>query len=227
MSSEPTQVGSATGTPKTFEFTKRKRWADLLVTELADGTNLVLSKTRIILYCAPVITEMTGWKSADLLELSTYVDIKMDNDNLQRRHTELSKRLPQKAVTSPMTVAPIQVYATSPIQSTSNSTIQSGIDASSSYHPPSGSDLTEIDALLGTSFNNSLFTGASVPPVNLSLEDDNEDPARRKKLKKMTAGEQYGPLGPKTLCNACGLRWAKQTRTGKVEDTGDNVQYES
>lgn len=67
MSSEPIQAGSATGTPKTFEFTKRKRWADLLVTELADGINLILSKMRVILYCAPVITEMTGWKSADLL----------------------------------------------------------------------------------------------------------------------------------------------------------------
>lgn len=28
-----------------------------------------------------------------------------------------------------------------------------------------------------------------------------------------------GPLGPKTLCNACGLRWAKQTR--KFDDTSE------
>lgn len=26
-----------------------------------------------------------------------------------------------------------------------------------------------------------------------------------------------GPLGPKTLCNACGLRWAKQVRRGGEE----------
>ncbi|KAH0583700.1 Cutinase gene palindrome-binding protein [Termitomyces sp. J132] len=325
MSSELTQVNSATGTPKTFEFTKRKRWADLLATELADGINLILSETCIILFCAPVIAEMTGWKNADLLEcdfleliatpedrtafrdtfdesahsnsgllayvrincseklpsypftakdvlfeirgrprltdtenlvffltikpypsrntesLGTYVDIKLDNDNLQRRHTELSKRLPQKAATSPMTLTPIQIYATSPIQSTSNTT-QSGIDASSSYHPPSGSGLTEFDALLGTPFDSSLFTDAPVPPANPSPgEDDNEDTSRRKKFKKISAGEQYvcitcgrtdspewrkGPLGPKTLCNACGLRWAKQTRTGKVEDAGDNAQYD-
>lgn len=106
----------------------------------------------------------------------------MDNDSLQRRHTELSKRLPQKAATSPMTVTPIQIYATSPIQPTSNA-IQSGIDASSSYHPPSGSSLTEFDALLGTSFDSNLFTGAPVPPVNPSLgEEDNEDASRRKKV---------------------------------------------
>jgi len=28
-----------------------------------------------------------------------------------------------------------------------------------------------------------------------------------------------GPLGPKTLCNACGLRWAKQAR--KLDDTSE------
>ena len=103
----------------------------------------------------------------------------MDNDNLQRRYTELSKRLPQKAATSPMTVTPIQIYATSPIQSIS----QSGIDVSSSYQPPSGSGLTEFDALLGTSFDNSLFTDAPVPRINSSLgEDDSEDASRRKKV---------------------------------------------
>lgn len=28
-----------------------------------------------------------------------------------------------------------------------------------------------------------------------------------------------GPLGPKTLCNACGLRWAKQMR--KYDDPAE------
>ena len=28
-----------------------------------------------------------------------------------------------------------------------------------------------------------------------------------------------GPSGPKTLCNACGLRWAKQMR--KIDEPGD------
>lgn len=32
-----------------------------------------------------------------------------------------------------------------------------------------------------------------------------------------------GPGGPKTLCNACGLRWAKKLRTDKSgETTSDN-----
>lgn len=29
-----------------------------------------------------------------------------------------------------------------------------------------------------------------------------------------------GPTGPKTLCNACGLRWAKRVRTNKGEEAG-------
>ncbi|KAG6814558.1 hypothetical protein H0H92_000086 [Tricholoma furcatifolium] len=272
--------------PKTFEFTKRKRWADLLVTELADGINIILSQTCTILYCAPIVTEITGWKSTDLIDsedqnmfrasfeasinntspllayirincvgtsasypfppknmlfevqghpspttaegilffavmkpfpsrntesLSTFVDIKMDNERLQRRHMELHQRLPQKTVVSPLTVAPIQIYATSPINLSSSAQI--GVDSSRA------------------SVDSNLFNGGVVPPANLSslVEDEIEDTSRRKKLKK-AAGEQYGPLGPKTLCNACGLRWAKQARTGnlKVEEAAvdSNIQYE-
>ncbi|KAG6917917.1 hypothetical protein DXG01_000354 [Tephrocybe rancida] len=270
--------GYCSGTPKTFEFTKRKRWADLLVTELADGINLILSATCTILYCAPAMTEITGWKSVDLLDcdfleliatpddqtnfrtsfdaslhdnspllsytrincsdelpsypytprdmifevqgephsteaegdlffitmkpfpsrntesLDTYVDIKTVNDRLQSKHAELSKRLPQKPTASPLTVAPIQIYATSPIHPPYNSSSQPGIDVFSSYHPPSGSGLTGFDALLGTTFDSSPFTGAPAPQPNSSPfgDDENEDGSRRKKLKKMTIGEQYG-----------------------------------
>jgi len=65
------------------------------------------------------------------------------------------------------------------------------------------------------------------------MEDD-EDPAKKKKMqKKVQSTEQYvcitcgrtdspewrkGPLGPKTLCNACGLRWAKQTKVQKITE---------
>ncbi len=33
-----------------------------------------------------------------------------------------------------------------------------------------------------------------------------------------------GPLGPKTLCNACGLRWAKKARKTGDEGEGDAGQ---
>jgi len=61
------------------------------------------------------------------------------------------------------------------------------------------------------------------------IEEDEE--SRRKKLKKapqyvcITCGRtdspewRKGPQGPKTLCNACGLRWAKKSR--KLEGGSD------
>lgn len=54
--------------PLTFEFTKRKRWADLLISELADGINMILSTSRKVLYCGPAITELIGWRDVDFLD---------------------------------------------------------------------------------------------------------------------------------------------------------------
>jgi PAS domain-containing protein len=54
--------------PVTFEFTKRKRWADLLMKELADAIILVLSPTRKVLYCGTAVTELLGWKDEELID---------------------------------------------------------------------------------------------------------------------------------------------------------------
>ncbi len=54
----------------TFDFTKRKRWADLLLTELVDNIVFVLSTQGKILYCGHAITELLGWKEVDLLDIS-------------------------------------------------------------------------------------------------------------------------------------------------------------
>ncbi|KAF9038814.1 hypothetical protein BDZ89DRAFT_1129573 [Hymenopellis radicata] len=53
----------------TFEFTKRKRkrWVDLLITELADTIIIVLSTDCKILYCGTSVHERLGWRDADLL----------------------------------------------------------------------------------------------------------------------------------------------------------------
>ncbi len=55
------------GPSSTFEFTKRKRWADLLITELADTIIIVLSTDCKILYCGTSVHELLGWRDADLL----------------------------------------------------------------------------------------------------------------------------------------------------------------
>jgi len=77
-------------------------------------------------------------------------------------------------------------------------------------------------------------------PTVSSLEDDGDTEPRRKKPKKSFGGEQYicntcgrtdspewrkGPHGPKTLCNACGLRWAKKVRKyEEATEAGDANQ---
>lgn len=325
-SSDPVQAGCST--PKTFEFTKRKRWADLLITELADGINFILSESCIVLYCGPAVTEITGWKDTDFLDRdftdfiettddqatfrasfdeslqqnsglhsfvrikctgnlpsysttfpedmlfeirgeprstdtegaflfvmakpypsrnteiqNTYLDLKMENDRLQRRRLELSNRLPKKLPSLPP-IMPGHIYATpSRIHGTSTAGGLLGIDASGSYYPSTFGGLPGFDTLLSSSFNSTLYEGSTYRPPFQGLigGDENEEGSRRKKVKKTPAGEQYvcvtcgrtdspewrkGPLGPKTLCNACGLRWAKQTRIGKFVDNpqvGDGV----
>lgn len=63
--------------------------------------------------------------------------------------------------------------------------------------------------------------------------ENDEDGMARKKVRKTFGAEQHvcvtcgrtdspewrkGPLGPKTLCNACGLRWAKRVKTNPRKD---------
>jgi len=54
--------------PSTFEFTKRKRWADLLITELTEVIILILSTQCQILYCSAAVKELLGWRDEDLID---------------------------------------------------------------------------------------------------------------------------------------------------------------
>lgn len=54
--------------PSTFEFTKRKRWADLLITELTEAIILILSTQCQILYCSAAVKELLGWRDEDLID---------------------------------------------------------------------------------------------------------------------------------------------------------------
>jgi len=53
----------------TFEFTKRKRWADILITGLTDVLILILSPEGKVLYCGTAVTELLGWNETDVLDL--------------------------------------------------------------------------------------------------------------------------------------------------------------
>lgn len=54
--------------PTNFEFTKRKKYADLLITELAEAIVLVLSSQCKVLFCGSAVTELLGWRDEDLID---------------------------------------------------------------------------------------------------------------------------------------------------------------
>ncbi|KAK7040897.1 white collar 2 type of transcription factor [Paramarasmius palmivorus] len=72
MSAPSTSTHPISSSPSTnngtFEFTKRKRWADLLVTEIADANLFILSSSFRILYCGGAVTELLGWREVDIVD---------------------------------------------------------------------------------------------------------------------------------------------------------------
>ncbi|KZP12714.1 hypothetical protein FIBSPDRAFT_921787 [Athelia psychrophila] len=54
--------------PSSFEFTKRKKYADLLISELTDAIQLILSLECKVLFCSPAVTELLGWRDEDLID---------------------------------------------------------------------------------------------------------------------------------------------------------------
>ncbi|KAG8696639.1 blue light receptor [Ceratobasidium sp. 394] len=58
----------STKPPPVFEFTKRKKWADILISELSGSLLLVLNPSAHILWASPAIAEQLGWRDEELLE---------------------------------------------------------------------------------------------------------------------------------------------------------------
>ena len=55
-------------TAQVFEFTKRKKWADILISELPDTVTLILDADGQIQYVAPNATDVLGWQVEELSE---------------------------------------------------------------------------------------------------------------------------------------------------------------
>lgn len=66
-----------------FEFGKRKRWADLVITELVDVLLLVLSSQGKVLYCGNGLKDLLGWKDVDLIDYD-FADLLNGAFNLSR-----------------------------------------------------------------------------------------------------------------------------------------------
>jgi hypothetical protein len=59
--------------PSTFEFTKRRQWADLLVTELAGTVILILNPTgNAIWFCGAAVHELLGWTDDELVDMDVF-----------------------------------------------------------------------------------------------------------------------------------------------------------
>ncbi|CAE6412474.1 unnamed protein product [Rhizoctonia solani] len=70
MASKPTGV---------FEFTKRKKWADILISELSGSALLVLNNADNILWASPAILELIGWREDEISERA-FRDFLHDDD---------------------------------------------------------------------------------------------------------------------------------------------------
>ncbi|KAH9079162.1 hypothetical protein EDB83DRAFT_2341012 [Lactarius deliciosus] len=80
-SSRAVQLQSSPHPTPPWEFTRRKRWADLIVTELSEAIVLVLSPGRKVLYCNPSVREMLGWLDDDLVDMD-FTELVNVNDRL-------------------------------------------------------------------------------------------------------------------------------------------------
>ncbi|HEV7737713.1 MAG TPA: PAS domain-containing protein [Chlamydiales bacterium] len=50
------------------EFTKRKRWAETLFSEISETLILIVSPSFKVLYCGAAIVELLGWKEDQLVD---------------------------------------------------------------------------------------------------------------------------------------------------------------
>lgn len=71
MSAQPTKrVSSANNNnATTFEFTRRKKWTDILLSELPDTVLFVLDFTRVIQYANPGASEALGWDVEEMVDM--------------------------------------------------------------------------------------------------------------------------------------------------------------
>ncbi|KAE9395386.1 white collar photoreceptors-like protein [Gymnopus androsaceus JB14] len=292
-SSSPLNQKQPAGQIPAFEFTKRKRWADLLINELSDTCIFVLSSTLQILYCSPAIGDLLGWKEVDIIdhefteliisedqqtfcdafneslggkkEMLAYVRLICSGSATSQPFTPNKEVLfeikgyprfivednPSSgcecffAMAKPYLSRNVAMLNTMMDLKLENEYLQTKLKALKAKHQSSSSSLYSTSSALFSrqqadnsspfylgsdqvknSPTRSTFDSSALSGTN-PVDDEADEGKKKKKLKKIHSTEQYvcvtcgrtdspewrkGPLGPKTLCNACGLRWAKQMR---------------
>ncbi|KAL4067776.1 white collar 2 type of transcription factor [Scleroderma citrinum] len=179
--------------------------------------------------------------SRNVAMLNTFLELKIENERLQQRLAELRLHTASPAVPSPGNLVPTGYLRGAP-NIRMGATDMSGLyHHSAHYH---SSNATYDDMMQQTNQTRGIgYDSQGTHPFRtqypsssgMQPEDDiGDDTSRRKKMRKMHGGEQHvcvtcgrtdspewrkGPQGPKTLCNACGLRWAKEVRSKGDENS--------
>ncbi|KAI6132010.1 white collar 2 type of transcription factor [Pisolithus croceorrhizus] len=327
----PSSSSNASQIPSTFEFTKRKRWADLLINELSDAIIFVLSGDAKVWFCGRAIIELLGWRDTELIDrnflefvnaedqqafhvafqdslhtrkemnsyvrlqckngfamqhypqsqvlfelkgyplylenetsprcflavakpypsrnvamLNTFLELKIENERLQRRLAELRVRTCSPTIpTAESSTSTSNGYTSHGLPTAGGSA--AGVSRSypqvaqathyQSSRQPWDDFAQQANQIRATGYDPHsahLVRGQHSSSGTQPVEDACDDTSRRKKMRKSHGAEQHvcvtcgrtdspewrkGPQGPKTLCNACGLRWAKEVRNKGEENS--------
>ncbi|KAH7889540.1 white collar 2 type of transcription factor [Phlebopus sp. FC_14] len=173
------------------------------------------------------------YPSRNVAMLNTFLELKIENERLQQRLAELRVRAPSPG---PPSEAIYTLGSSFTTRSIAPSVAPRPLDTPGSYYTPNQRKVS-YDDIQGNQMRGG-YESVSVQQFRVSGplppdDDAGEDVARRKKLRKLHMTELYvcvtcgrtdspewrkGPQGPKTLCNACGLRWAKEVRNKADEN---------
>ncbi|KAH8831227.1 white collar 2 type of transcription factor [Flagelloscypha sp. PMI_526] len=157
--------------------------------------------------------------------LDSFLDLKLENERLKQHASDLRSRLGPRAPT---------LASTGPSRRTTGASLSMQTPSLSHRHQPypSAHSSTYQDYSQSTL---TPYTPSSVASLSGPDKHQAEDPstaaAKRRKRRKLAAAEEQhvcsacgrtdspewrkGPMGPKTLCNACGLRYAKTQKQNK------------
>ncbi|KAL2018552.1 hypothetical protein VTK56DRAFT_594 [Thermocarpiscus australiensis] len=228
----------ASGTPFRVFYRLRKKFGNYAVFEsvghahIADG-KFAPHPDKQTPFCQAVFMMARPYPTKNAALLDSFLEHKMENERLKRKIAELKKEEQDEAEESQRT----------PRQSQERR--HDGTSSDGAMHlgaVPLQDHADTIELLTGLRYHEgerSLSTGNAGPTlikgdVGIAISVD-RDPRGGEKKKRLKVAEEYvctdcgtlespewrkGPAGPKTLCNACGLRWAKKEKKKSVNVGG-------
>ncbi|KAH8832580.1 blue light receptor [Flagelloscypha sp. PMI_526] len=255
----------------TFDFTKtRKRWPEILLTELSDVIVLLLSPRGKILYCGTGVEEILGWRDSEVVAMDITQLVADDFTTFLDAFRQAIQTNSEMLVYSRFISKPPSI-SQQLIQSAEQRSVLLEVKGYPCFtdagpqaffavcapYPSKGLEMLNTVLHLKLEHerlrDRAAFLRSCLPPEVLSQtqkaqspievepksqltflmdsgEDKQDGPTISKKSRRYqkaghadqhvctTCGRtdspewRKGPMGPKSLCNACGLRWSKQAK---------------